>query len=70
VWDTSRDTANVAGNGLFPNYAVAEVAYGTILDILSNGFKLRTNGVVGNSSGATYIYACFAENPAKYALAR
>ena len=70
VWDTARDTVNVAGNGLFPNYSIAEVAYGTILDILSNGFKLRTNGVVGNASGGTYIYAAFAENPFKYSNAR
>ena len=74
VWDTVRNTYNAAGNALYPNYSVAEVDYGTgasgIVDILSNGFKLRTNGVVGNSSGATYIYACFAENPQKFSLAR
>jgi len=74
VWDTVRNTYNAAGNALYPNYNIAEVDYGTgsggIVDILSNGFKLRTNGVVGNSSGATYIYMAFAENPFKNALAR
>ena len=70
VWDTARDTVNVVGNGLFPNYNVAEVAYGTILDIVSNGFKLRTNGIVGNASGATYIYAAFATSPFKFSNGR
>jgi hypothetical protein len=70
VWDTARDTVNVVGNGLFPNYSVAEVAYGTILDIVSNGFKLRTNGIVGNASGATYIYAAFATSPFKFSNGR
>jgi len=44
------------------------VAYGW--DILSNGFKLRTDGNNFNASGGTYIYLAFAENPFKYANAR
>jgi hypothetical protein len=39
-------------------------------DILSNGFKIRSNGGSNNSSGGTYIFAAFAEMPFKYARAR
>jgi hypothetical protein len=42
------------------------------MDILSNGFKLRATGSVSsfNGSGATYIYAAFAESPFNYSRAR
>jgi hypothetical protein len=43
----------------------------TALDTLSNGFKLRCDGIYGqNQSGGVYIWAAFAENPFKYSLAR
>ena len=69
VYDTSRDTSNLAGNQLYPNLSNAEVS-SVGIDILSNGFKLRYNASPLNASGSTYIYACFAENPSKLALAR
>ena len=34
-----------------------------ILDILSNGFKLKNAGNDKNGSGSTYIYMAFAEHP-------
>ena len=56
-------------NQLFPDLSSAESS-GTIRwDYLSNGFKLRTT-FDPNSSGGTYIYAAFAENPFRYANAR
>jgi len=41
-------------------------------DILSNGFKIRSGSGSSdvNSSGVTYIYLAFAENPFKYTNAR
>ena len=69
VYDTSRDTGNLAGNQLYPNLSNAEVS-SVGIDILSNGFKVRYNASPLNASGSTYIYACFAENPFKYANAR
>jgi len=69
-YDTSRDSYNVAGNILFANLSNAETASPPRLDILSNGFKARTAGSGTNANGGTYIYAAFAENPTKYALAR
>ena len=70
VYDTSRNTYNVVDLYLYPNSSAAEGGSGTPrLDILSNGFKLRQSGQ-DNTSGATYIYAAFAENPFKIARAR
>lgn len=34
-----------------------------VIDILSNGFKIRSTGSVINTSGSVYIYMAFAENP-------
>ena len=33
------------------------------IDILSNGFKIRVNNSENNTSGKTYIYMAFAEQP-------
>jgi len=69
VWDTARDTYNIAVNRLFPNSSIAETV-GVNFDITSNGFKLRDTGAAVNASAGTYIYMAFAENPFKYANAR
>jgi hypothetical protein len=68
--DTARNTYNVAKAYLEPNTSDTENTASNVCDILSNGFKIRTTGTDFNDSGNTYIYACFAENPFKYANAR
>jgi hypothetical protein len=70
IVDTSRSTYNVTNSVLAPNSSLAESSFasGYDLDILSNGFKMRNS--VYNANGATIIYAAFAENPFKNALAR
>ena len=71
LYDTARNTYNVSQNILYPNLSDAEATTSSAnLDILSNGFKLRTSNADFNGSTFTYIYACFAENPFKYANAR
>ena len=35
----------------------------TVIDLVSNGFKIRTTSGLVNTSGATYIFAAFAESP-------
>jgi hypothetical protein len=73
AWDTARGSSsggNVVGYQLYPNLSNAESSSSTNLDILSNGFKLRDTYQDFNASGGTFIYACFAENPFKNALAR
>ena len=69
VYDTARNTYNVTNSVLQPNVSTAEVT-GVDIDVLSNGFKLRTTDAAGNASGGTYIYMAFAENPFRNALAR
>ena len=47
----------VDGSGLSP---------AIIVDFLSNGFKIRTTEAVYNSSGGTFVYMAFAEEPFKF----
>jgi hypothetical protein len=70
LYDTARDTYNASEKYLLPNSSNSEGS-ALYIDVLSNGFKLRqaSNQAI-NYSGATYIYAAFAENPFKYARAR
>jgi len=71
VFDTSRNTYDVMNSTLFPNGNYSETTDSNrMIDALSNGFKIRSSPVYINASGGTYVYACFAENPFKYALAR
>jgi len=69
VEDTSRSTYNVTANALYPNLANAEDTSYPI-DILSNGFKIRSTDAGDNGNGNTIIYAAFAENPFNISLAR
>ena len=70
-FDTARNTYNVTNSIIELNGALAETTGSNYaIDVLSNGFKLRSTHIDVNTSGGTYIYACFAENPFKYSLAR
>jgi hypothetical protein len=69
--DSSRNTYNVANSILQPNLSDAESVFGVGgIDFLSNGFKIRTSSTGINTTSAVVIYAAFAENPFKNALAR
>ena len=70
IKDTSRNTYNASSNTLLANLADAEYSANGDIDIISNGFKIRTTNGNQNNSGATYIYIAFAENPFKNANAR
>jgi hypothetical protein len=67
--DALRNGFNPDNNTLCPNLSDAEDPT-DVLDILSNGFKLRVTGSSSNASGGTYIYYAVAENPFQYARAR
>jgi hypothetical protein len=70
ILDTARNPGNVANLRLIPNLTNGDTTV-TSIDILSNGFKLRTaTAGEGNNNGASYIYAAFAENPFSTARAR
>tara|TARA_R100001594_G_scaffold128375_2_gene166601 strand:+ start:1212 stop:2264 length:1053 start_codon:yes stop_codon:yes gene_type:complete len=60
--DNKRLGYNVDNNCLFPNLANAEDT-GDVVDLLSNGFKIRTATGTWNTSGESYIYIAFAEEP-------
>jgi len=73
IIDTARDTYNIAGLELYANLTNAESTGGgniSRVDLLSNGFKVRTTNSGWNGSGSNYIFAAFAESPFKYARAR
>jgi len=67
--DTSRLGYNIDNNPLYANTLAAEAAT-DLLDITSNGFKLRTTDVSVNASTGTYIGFAWAESPFQYARAR
>jgi hypothetical protein len=70
IFDTARNTYNTAGFFLRPDSSLQEHTSGSVdLDILSNGFKLRSTNATINAA-RTYIYAAFAEAPINYSRAR
>jgi hypothetical protein len=69
--DTSRSNFNVADDVLLPNSSSAELTGNDLVDINSNGFKIRKDSVGNmNNNGATYIGFAVAESPFKYSLGR
>jgi hypothetical protein len=69
IFDVARGTYNVIGPYLQANLSSTESS-GSIVDFLSNGFKIRETGSGTNTSASTYIYMALASNPFKYSLAR
>ena len=76
IYDTARSPENLVTLKLVPNSSQEENGSGiggvalNTMDILANGFKLRSTNIDANQSGATYIFAAFAEAPFKYSRAR
>ena len=70
IWDTARDTYNVAEKRLHADTNEAEMDGYTDLDILSNGFKFRRSSGTFNDSAQDCLYLAFAKYPFKYANAR
>ena len=69
VADSARAPFNVANATVFWNLNNAETT-GYSVDLLSNGFRPFSSDHGINESGATYIYAAWAESPFKTATAR
>jgi hypothetical protein len=71
MYDTARDPSNEVTQLLVPNTSDQESTL-TIneIDIVSNGFKLRSDAGKTNNNGDEYAFIAFAENPFKYARAR
>jgi hypothetical protein len=71
IMDTARMPSNTGDIGpvLAADSTGAENQY-SVVDLLSNSFKVRVTDGNLNVNGGTYIYAAFAENPFKTARAR
>ena len=64
ILDNKRDVYNPNSHALFANVNDSEYNLSNYhTDYLSNGFKLRNTEAGGNTSGGTYIYMAFAEEP-------
>ena len=69
MFDVERDTHNVMDTYLQAQASNAEASF-PFMDFLSNGFKHRHTSSHTNTSGQTYIYMAFAEQPFKFSNAR
>jgi hypothetical protein len=64
ILDNKRDVYNPTSHALFANVNDSEYNLSNYhTDYLSNGFKLRNTQAGGNTSGGSYIYMAFAEEP-------
>jgi hypothetical protein len=72
IQDSTRFASNPASDILVANSSGSESGFGGgfLIDFTSNGFKVRSTSSAHNSSGATYVWAAFAEAPFNYARAR
>jgi hypothetical protein len=73
IYDSSRSPTNDITITLAANSSSDESTYvsGYNIDFISNGFKPRTGPSVAiNTSGATYIFAAFAESAFSYSNAK
>tara|TARA_R110000823_G_scaffold8122_1_gene29070 strand:+ start:432 stop:986 length:555 start_codon:yes stop_codon:yes gene_type:complete len=69
MYDSDRAGYNSQNNTLYADGSYAEDATADRIDLLSNGFKIRSAGT-NNASGVTVIFLAFAENPFKHTNAR
>ena len=64
IYDTSRNTHNPTVSRLYADLSNAESDNtGHYIDILSNGFRVRSGGGLLGASSNEYLYVAFAEHP-------
>jgi hypothetical protein len=66
IFDNKLNPNNLSSQQLYPDTNAAETngtASSNLIDILSNGFKMRGAGAFVNDSNVIYNYMAFAENP-------
>ena len=65
IEDNGRSPVNPVTVSLRANTTEADLttSQGQIVDLLSNGFKVRNTSGQHNTSGGTYLYMAFAQNP-------
>ena len=62
MFDDKRDGYNIDNDHVSANTTAVEQT-DDVLDIVSNGFKMRSTTNMVNGSGWTYVYMAFAKNP-------
>jgi len=76
MYDNKRNTSNLTNKKLAANLSYEENEVATLgddsigIDLLSNGFKIRTTGPNHNNSNINYIFMAFSEQPFKFSNAR
>ena len=70
IIDSGRNTYNLANLSILADASDGDATDVQVLDLVSNGFKIRTSDGGQNLNADTFIYAAFAENPFKNSLAR
>ena len=70
VFDSSRDSTNPVGAHFRADATNEELFFGSGIDIVSNGFKIREAASALNNGSGTYIFMAFAESPFKTANAK
>ena len=71
IWDSSRGSTNPTNLDLLANTSDSENSYTSDeIDLLSNGFKIRSTGSWHNLSGGSLIFMAFAESPFQTANAK
>ena len=63
IQDSKRVGYNPNNNRLFPNDSAAENTSSFRIDIVANGFKLRSSDSDANRNGNDFLYLAFAEEP-------
>jgi hypothetical protein len=64
IWDSTRNTYNPSQKQLFPNTSGAEQDLSAdAIDIVSNGFVIRSSSSFTQTGSQNYIYAAWAESP-------
>ena len=63
MYDNKRGDINPNAKGLTAESTAVEETSGKEIDFLSNGVKIRNSNNSINTSGSTYIYMAFAEEP-------
>jgi hypothetical protein len=71
IWDSSRGSTNPTNLDLLANASNIENQYSSDeIDLLSNGFKIRSTGSWHNLAGGSFIFMAFAESPFQTANAK
>ena len=70
MFDNKRSPFNVVDKVLLAENSVSEYTIANMLDINSNGFKMRDTHSSRNANNGVYLYMAFAESPFKTANAR